>query len=121
MSREFTRMIVDLRTEFYIEKFISEFFTPTEQIMFAKRLAAIMMIHNGYSFSAIERTLKLSPSTVTRLWRMTETDKFTVIGRQKLKEKARKKFWDDFDVLVRLGMPEMGKGRWKFLDKRKPH
>lgn len=119
MSREFTRMIVDLRTEFYIEKFISEFFTPTEQIMFAKRLATIMMIHNGYSFSAIERTLKLSPSTVTRLWKMTETDKFTVIGRRKLKEKARKKFWDDFDALVRLGMPEMGRGRWKFLDKRK--
>lgn len=36
--------------------------------MFSKRLAIIYMLTKGYSFDDIQETLRVSPSTIARLW-----------------------------------------------------
>ena len=56
--------------------FFDEFFTPTERLMLAKRLALIVMLDRGYSFIQIQKILKLSPTTVARFWRMKKEGAF---------------------------------------------
>jgi uncharacterized protein YerC len=49
------------------EIFLSEFLGKEEQIMLAKRLAAIIMIHNGQSIYKVAKVLKISTSTASDL------------------------------------------------------
>lgn len=118
MSEEFIAVLSAMRSIREVKTFADEFFTPTERIMFSKRFAAILMIQNGYSFSAVERTLKLSPSTVFKIWQRAKRNEFHAIAKHNSKNKASKKFWEDLEKLVRFGMPPLGKDRWKFLDKQ---
>jgi len=66
MSNEFINSVAFLKTRPEIKGFLNELLTPTERIMLAKRLVIILMLQKGYPFNIIERTLKLSPSTVAR-------------------------------------------------------
>jgi len=47
--------------------FLSTLLTETEQTMLAKRLACVLMLHEGYSQYVVEKTLGLSSSTVARV------------------------------------------------------
>ncbi|MFQ5540974.1 MAG: Trp family transcriptional regulator [Candidatus Paceibacteria bacterium] len=58
-----------------------ELFSETEQIMFAKRLAIVVMLERGYTFEEIQKTIKVSPDTVTRIWRERKKGRFAKIAR----------------------------------------
>lgn len=58
-----------------------ELFTETERTMLAKRLAVVVMLERGHTFGDIEQTLKVSPDTVTRLWRDRKEGRFAKIAR----------------------------------------
>lgn len=51
--------------------------TPTERIMFSKRFAIIYMLSKGYSFDTIQDTLRVSPSTVARIWQVIQKGKYS--------------------------------------------
>lgn len=46
---------------------VADLLTPTEKIMLAKRLLAAMLLEEGYGYSEITRTLRLTPTTVNHL------------------------------------------------------
>lgn len=121
MSDEFINAIAELETKQEIRGFIKELLTPTERIMLAKRLAAIMMLKKGYSFRVIEKTLKISSSTSLRFWKMTKIAPLATITKNVKTKEVKKKFWDEIEKLLRLGMPPYGRGRWartlKLLDR----
>ena len=83
--------------------------------MIAKRLAMIFMVKKGYSFETIERTLKISPVTVSKYWRRTKADEFPLVNRYFKGKKQAEEFWRVLERAVRMGMPPIGKGRWNFL------
>lgn len=46
------------------DQFISDFFTPTEKIMLAKRLAIAFLLEKNYDYRTIRQILKVSGTTI---------------------------------------------------------
>ena len=89
-------------------------FTESEQIMFIKRLAVILMIDKRYSKYRIAKTLHVSESTVKLLLLKYEAGLYKPITKlAKSKSFDTNTFWEMVEVLLRAGMPPRGKGRWK--------
>ncbi len=59
--------------------FTEELFTSTEKIMFAKRLAAILMLNRGVPQHVISEKLKMSSSTISKLSLEIEVGKYNSI------------------------------------------
>jgi len=123
MSNEFVNTIASLKSSSEIRGFLNELLTSTERIMLAKRLAVILMLKKRYSFLTIRRTLKLSPSTVARFWKITKMKPFQFLSREILRKEKQKKFWEELERLSRFGLPPRGRGRWanvyRLLDNKK--
>ena len=70
--------------------------------MLAKRLAMILMLERGYSFSIIQKILKVTPQTIVRLWKITKqsSHKHIISG-----------FWQELEEIVFFGMPPRGRQR----------
>lgn len=66
LAQDFVELLSYPKTKLARKKLIEQFFTPTEQMLFAKRIAIILMIDAGVSFNDIERNLSVSSSTVEK-------------------------------------------------------
>ncbi len=91
---------------------LNDLLTPTEKVMFAKRLGMILLIDKGVPQHIISEYLQTSPSTVARISLNIEKGKYKhivgIIGSQKehILEKIIK--------LIFFSMPpRVGRGRWK--------
>ena len=62
----FIQTLQNIKDKETIKNFINGFFTPTEKIIFAKRIAIYVMIAKGNSYESIKSTLKVSPPTIAR-------------------------------------------------------
>ncbi len=99
---------------------VKEFFTAAEQVLFAKRLAALLLLAEHIPPYRVSRLLKLSSATTARFAREIEQEKHTHIVQIIKKKKDRDVFWAELEVMLRFGMPERGKNRWKWLDEMYP-
>lgn len=63
----FVSTLADQKDKDKLSKFIDDFFSPTEKIMFAKRLAAAVLVAKGRDYQSIRTILKVSPSTIAKL------------------------------------------------------
>lgn len=61
----FLQTIASLNTKGEVASFFEEFLTPTEKIMFSKRLAAGLLIAEGYDYKQISNLLKTSSTTIS--------------------------------------------------------
>ncbi|MCX6705056.1 MAG: Trp family transcriptional regulator [Candidatus Woesebacteria bacterium] len=61
----FLQTIASLNTKREVLEFFNEFLTPTEKIMFSKRLAAGLLISEGYDYKEISNLLKTSSATIS--------------------------------------------------------
>lgn len=61
----FLQTIANLKTKNDVLNFFNEFLTPTERIMFSKRLAAGLLIAEGYYYKEISSLLKTSTTTIS--------------------------------------------------------
>ncbi len=113
--KHFVKTIVTINTKKGRE-LLEEILTPVEQIMIAKRLAAIAMLSQGLSSYQVRKSLKLSSATTARFRREIENNKYPYISNLVKKKKQREEFWKEMEVVLRMGMPSMGKDRWKWLD-----
>ena len=111
----FFKTIVDLKGNSGTQ-LLDELFTETEQIMLAKRLAALFLLTQGTPPYRVSRLLKLSSSTTVRLSKEIERGNHSRIADIVRKKKERDKFWAELETMIRFGMPEMGRNRWKWLD-----
>jgi len=102
------------------EEILRELLTQTEQVMLAKRLAAVAMLAQGVSSYRVWRILGLSSATTRRFQREMDNGSYRSIAGLIKKKKDRERFWAEMEALLRMGMPEMGKGRWKWLDEIYP-
>lgn len=103
------------------KEFLFEFLTSTERIQLGKRITAILMLLEGYSFTQIEKALEISPTTVVKLWQELKGGKFPTIsamwtfGRTVHERSALDAL---LNALANGLPPRAGKGRWKFLHGR---
>ena len=99
--------------------FINQLLGKEEQIMLAKRLAVIVLIHEQHSDYAISRSLKVSSTTVAKLRIKYKKKQFDAVIKGIKKNKAD--YVDFVNTLVdviHIGLPRYaGPGRWKFLKK----
>lgn len=61
----FLQTIASLTTKDQVLSFFNEFLTPTEKIMFSKRLAMGLLIAEGYDYKQISNLLKTSSATIS--------------------------------------------------------
>ncbi len=61
----FLQTIAGLTTKGEVLSFFNEFLTPTEKIMFSKRLAAGLLIAEGFDYKEITNLLKTSSATIS--------------------------------------------------------
>lgn len=98
--------------------FFDELLGPEEKIMIAKRLAAIVMCIEGNSSYRIWQLLKMSPSTTDRIRLQYELGTYKNIEKILKSNKADyERFWTTLEIILRAGLPPMGRGRWKSVFK----
>lgn len=105
----FIETLINIKNKQRLESFVDNFFTPTEKIVFAKRLAAAVMVSKENSYESIRETLRISPPTIARM-SMHLKDKEGGLSRvveDILRKDATKIIWEEFASL--MDMP--GKGR----------
>ena len=96
------------------DSLLKEFFTESEKMMFAKRLAILWMIHEGISTHNIADTLLVSPSTVSRISARYEQHRYPYIST--ILEKNRQTIWQALEEVIRLSSERYtGKRRWDWL------
>ncbi len=63
----FVSTLSNQRDKKKLSNFINDFFSPTERIMFAKRLAIAVLVAKGQDYQSIHEILKVSPPTIAKL------------------------------------------------------
>lgn len=104
----------------YLSMVIDELFTSTEKIMFAKRLAIVLMLSNNIPQHRIVEILKVSPTTVAKTSLRIEAGKYTMILKISKKEKVdiEKIVWQ---ILTIGGImpPKVGRRYWTKYSRNK--
>ncbi len=100
--------------------FLDGLFTESEKIMIAKRFAVIVMIKYGYDFFVIQKTLKLSMTTIYKISEKMNNGEYGFImdqipkGTFVNKKTKNNPFWSYIETLLEMRMPpKVGKGRWR--------
>ncbi len=94
----------------------AELLTNTEKIMLAKRLAIICMLGEGFSFEDIQETLRVSPSTVGRIWAAMQKGLFDQTIRILKKNKVNKGILSILATLLTAPRP-IHAPRWDWADR----
>jgi len=97
----------------------NELLSQTERVMLAKRLAIVVLLVRGYSFTQIGESLGVTPQTITRVWKSLKDGKYQKIARyarERTRHFKQEAFMDAFIRIIHIGMPpRVGRGRWKSL------
>ena len=117
MQHEMERqLLMLLRKNSFGREGLYDLLTETEQVMLAKRLMGIVLFLEDASIYKVMRILAVSPSTAARWQQNLLSGEYKALQKQFSKIQERKKFWQTLEKISRAGMPEMGKGRWKWLN-----
>ena len=117
ISNQFVEIVSNLKPGKSGGSFLNDFFTDAEKVMLTKRLAVIFMLKNGASYGVIEKTLHISPSTIMRVAKVLSSGGYDGVLAEIQKKKNKEKFLIELEKIFRGGLPEMGRNRWKGLDK----
>lgn len=60
----FLKTLINIKDKEEGNSLISDFFTPTERIMFAKRLGIALLLEKGYDYQVIKGALRVSSATI---------------------------------------------------------
>ena len=97
-----------------ISAIINELFTDTEKVMFAKRVAIVLMLSNNTPQHRIVDILKVSPTTVAKISLHIEIGRYNMILKTSREEKMdmEKIVWN---ILTVGGImpPKVGRSYWR--------
>ena len=113
INRQLLSQLTRYRTKKQARIFTEELLTKTEQVMLAKRLMTLVMLERGYSFSIIERVLKVTSKTVAKLQGERRRGLHSRLLAQYTRRRNSARILDVVEVLLQAGLPPRGKGRWK--------
>lgn len=107
--QEFFKMFLGLKATRRDKDFLYEFFTKTERIMFAKRLAILALLLKGAPPYHIRLRLNVSPSTVARMQVAIQNKKFPRLEAVLKDKLAIRGFWEELERALYMGMPPLGR------------
>ena len=87
-------------------RILESLLTPTETLMLAKRLGILVMLEQSHSSYRIEKTLKVSISTVVRLDRARQAGVFNPI-RKAFGQQDTLSFSEHLELILAAGMPSI--------------
>ncbi len=93
--------------------FLQTVLTPTEQIMLAKRIGVIALLHNGVSTYQIVEKLHMSSATIIKMHKEFKKGRYEPVT--KLLGKNKKdwvRIMDILEVVLRGGMPRRVGHKW---------
>ena len=96
-----------------IDSVLEDLLTESEEIMLAKRLSIIFLLNEGASSYFIHKHLSVSKNTVSYMKENLLKKEYDSILRLFCNKKEREEMWRYLEIVLRGGMPEYGKGRWK--------
>ncbi len=97
-------------------EFLEALLGPEEQLMLAKRLAIIVMIHEGYSLYKISDSLKVSPATASKIKFYYDQDHYApILTALKNNKPVYLAIIQSIDSMLTLGghLPRYGQARIK--------
>lgn len=113
ISEQLIDIISRIKTSRDSKRFLNELLTQTEHTMLSKRLAIIVMLHRGHTFNFISKHLKVSESTISRLWRRKKNNEFSLLVEKIEKDRIGRKFLVELETSLRFKLPPIsGPGRW---------
>lgn len=101
-----------------LNNFFDSFFSPTEKIMLAKRLAIAVLLAKGNDYQTIRNTLRVTSGTISKV-NLLMKSKNSGLKRAVeyiLDKDSGKLFWQE--IINLLDYPHKG-GGWYEMDKRK--
>jgi len=115
----FIKTLINIKNEKEAQGLISDFFTPTERIMFAKRLGIALLLEKEYDYRTIQSILKVSFPTITSVnnARKYQGKSYSLFINKILKEESIKKFLNK-SLISLISVPAAGgegSGAWKYL------
>lgn len=99
---DFLWVLAQLKSTTEVKEFFYDFFTKTERIMLAKRLAVAMMIYKNYRYDDIRSVLHVSTSTITRVsnWLDRGGDGVKRVLEKLVHEERMQVFWDKVNRFI---------------------
>lgn len=107
----FIQAVIDLKSPREVKNFIEDLLFPTEKIMLVKRLAIALLLSKGYTYDEIDRTLKVSRTTIMNVSYFLKHGSYG--GYQKvveriIKNQKREELLDKIEeILLRLSPPKL--------------
>jgi uncharacterized protein YerC len=114
----FTSFLADLSAG-GAKSFYTSFFTESEQIMFTKRLAIIVMLEKGAPYAHLARVLDVSASTVRRTNKRKEEGNLGgfITQLNTNKNGFGDRLWQSIRILIEENLHHYGASGWRWLDR----
>lgn len=111
----FLDTLLSLKKKEKLNAFVYDFFTPTERIVFAKRLAIAVLLAKGNDYSEIRKILRVTPVTISKMsfHLQYEGRGLVPVVEEILKKDATSILWEE--LLDLLDLPGKGNkvSEWK--------
>jgi len=110
----FLSTLADLKTSSEVQLFIDQFFTPTERMMFAKRLSIAFLLAKNYDIRMISKILKVSTKTVTtvNIWiKHYKGGLYSTINKI-INQEKQKEFWKELEYDLSKATIPFAVGNW---------
>lgn len=120
MQNLFFEAITHLKKKDQVAQFLQEFLTPTEKIMFSKRLSIALLLLKDYQYQSISSILKVSSATIERInrWIKHEGKYFKSIVNQILQKEKDEEAWHNFWQAVESSTLTLSRGNWSARRKK---
>lgn len=104
-----------IRSKKDVGNFFDEFFTRTEKIMFAKRLAIAVLLAKGYDFISVSKTLKVSTATVLKVnvWINHSNGAFKKVIEKIIEKENSDDFMHSLWYFIESATVTLQRGDWK--------
>jgi len=101
IEAQFEKTLLALKNNERDIAYLHELISDMERLALAKRLAMIMMLSEGCSWSNISDTLGVSRSSINEVSRGMKAGKYATILASIQKQRARASLWKDLEYIIR--------------------
>lgn len=79
--------------------FIEDFLSPTEKVMFAKRIAIAILLKKNYDFRSISSLLKVSTTTINNIYKLInlKSKSYNLLVEKYNRKKATKELFQELE------------------------
>lgn len=117
----FVKTVIDLKDGQEVKDFLEDLLSPSEKIMLVKRLAIAILLSKGYTYEAIDNTLKVSRPTINRVsfWLKHGKSGYQKAILKILKQKKKEELIDKIEEILTKLSPPKAYGSLAFEKKQK--